>query len=165
MGIRRAADEDIIAIFRTTNIVHLSPPYTEIIPNSKWDEYQMKFQDTPENLAKYKTKIKRYITQSNRQVFVYEDDGEVVGFHLIATEDNIVYLRGIFVHPLHRGRGIGMTLFKEPLKMVQSSQVVKLKVLKKNTRALEMYKKYGFVEIDEEVADFYGAKQTVMQLG
>ena len=165
MGIRRATNEDIVAIFRTTSLVHLSPPYTEIIPASKWEEYQMKFRDTPENLAKHKTKIQRYITQSDCQVFVYEDAGEVVGFHLVATEGSVVYLRGIFVHPLHRGRGIGMTLFKEPLKMAQPHQVVKLKVLKKNTRALEMYKKHGFVEIDEEAADFYGAKQIVMRLG
>lgn len=75
------------------------------------------------------------------QIFVYELES-VVAFCAIFKSE----IRALFVHPSHRGRGIGKDLLEHLLSL--SSRKISLYVAASNFSAKEMYKKFGFVVTD-----------------
>lgn len=79
-------------------------------------------------------------------VYVYERDGRVIGF--IGLEDK--YVAGIFVMNNERSNGIGKLLL-DNVKKNHNSLV--LNVYKKNERAVQFYKREGFLIAAEERDD------------
>lgn len=72
----------------------------------------------------------------NAEVYVYEEDGEILGFIGMDAE----YIAGIFVAAEHKGQGIGHQL----IETVKKKKRLSLHVFDKNTGAMAFYLKEGF---------------------
>lgn len=72
----------------------------------------------------------------NAEVYVYEEDGEILGFIGMDAE----YIAGIFVAAGHKGQGIGHQL----IETVKKKKRLSLHVFDKNTGAMAFYLKEGF---------------------
>lgn len=72
----------------------------------------------------------------NAEVYVYEEDGEILGFIGMDAE----YIAGIFVAQGHRGQGIGRQLIAK----VKRKKRLSLHVYEKNTGAVAFYLAEGF---------------------
>lgn len=92
--------------------------------------------------------VKQLIPQA--EVFVYEEDGNVLGFIGLMDE----YIAGIFVDKLKRSNGIGFSLLH--MAKEKKNRLV-LSVYSKNERAIQFYKKAGFhikeCKLDEETKE------------
>lgn len=76
----------------------------------------------------------------NAEVYVYEEDGEVLGFIGVDAE----YIAGIFVAAGCRGRGIGHQL----IAAAKRKERLSLHVYEKNAGAIRFYRTEGF-QIEE----------------
>ena len=85
------------------------------------------------------------------EMYVYEVDGEVVGF--IGYDDDEKYLEGIFIKPDFRGFGIGGRLMKY---IKDKYDYFTLHVFEKNERAIHFYDKMGLVLEEKEVNEDLG---------
>lgn len=72
----------------------------------------------------------------NAEVYVYEEDGEVLGFIGMDAD----YIEGIFVAAGHKGQGIGHQL----IGAVKQKKRLSLHVFEKNTGAMSFYLAEGF---------------------
>lgn len=164
MSIRLAHASDTDALFALSCRVHRLPPYTELVPESHREAFELIYSDNPESRRKYYMKLSRYIDRSDAWASVYELDGKVVGFRLMYRDEAGLHLRGLYVDPEYQGRGIGTELFMLPMKYLRSGEVMELPVLEGNHRARRLYEKHGFVVTDEVLPDFCGMKQIQMKL-
>lgn len=90
--------------------------------------------------------------------YVYEENGDVVGFISI-YQDN---LAALFVSPLKQGNGIGSKL----IEYIKSKyQVLNLSVYKENRASIAFYKKHGFTHVCEQIDEHTGHPEIAMKLG
>lgn len=90
--------------------------------------------------------IKEFEDNSFLKHFVYEKDGEVVGFYIISTIADLVEIFTIAVDKDHREEGIGSKLLDHLInyaKEVGASEIW-LEASTKNIAAVNLYEKYGF---------------------
>ncbi|ATG74087.1 GCN5 family acetyltransferase [Zobellella denitrificans] len=71
------------------------------------------------------------------EVYVYEQDGDVVGFYALKGS----VLAAIFVDPAHQGRGIGKALLQHAR---AQRKALSLTVYKANQASCAFYLKHGF---------------------
>lgn len=91
--------------------------------------------------------LKEFEGNSFLRHVVYEKDGEVVGFYIVSHILDVVEIFTIAVDKDHRAEGIGSILLEDIIKKCQASDVneIWLEVSTKNTAAINLYKKFGFV--------------------
>jgi putative acetyltransferase len=89
--------------------------------------------------------------------FVFEEEGKVVGF-ISLVEERICAL---FVAPEMQERGIGRALIEHA--MILKGNLA-LKVYRENENTLRFYEKRGFVAVGEEIDEFTGCVQILMEL-
>lgn len=77
-------------------------------------------------------------------IYLYEEKGVILGF--VGMIEN--YIAGIFVDREFRSKGIGKLLL-ECCK--EKNEILKLNVYEKNSRAIDFYRREGFVIEDEKV--------------
>jgi ribosomal protein S18 acetylase RimI-like enzyme len=100
-------------------------------------------------LEKFQNFVRENIKKASPQ-FLALADGKVVGWCDIVPIDRPIHAHcgvlGMGVLKEYRGQGIGKALMQTTLEKAQSSGLtrVELTVREKNTRALELYKKFGF---------------------
>ncbi|VEU80082.1 GNAT family N-acetyltransferase [Haploplasma axanthum] len=92
---------------------------------------------------------------SDAIVYVYEENEEIIGF--IGLEDN--YIAGIFIDSKYQGKGIGNELLS---KVKEIDENLTLKVYAKNEKALNFYKKQGFIIVHEVLDEVNNEKELVM---
>ena len=80
----------------------------------------------------------------NAEVYVYVVKEKIVGF--IGLDHN--YIQGIFVDTNHQENGIGTSLLN---KVKESKNNLTLNVYKKNTSAISLYNKNGFVITNQNI--------------
>ena len=97
--------------------------------------------------------VKEMMLQS--EVYVYEDDKMIQGFIGINDE----YIEGIFVSDEMQSRGIGKILLDY---IKDKKDRLQLKVYQKNVRAMSFYQREGFTIQSEEMDEFTGEKEYVM---
>lgn len=90
----------------------------------------------------------------NAEVYVFEDDGEILGFIGMDAE----YIAGLFVAEGHRGRGIGHQL----METVKQRKRLSLHVYEKNTGAVSFYKVEGFEVMAHMIEKETGEKECLM---
>lgn len=88
--------------------------------------------------------------------FIFEEKGQVTGFISLVGEK----VCALFVAPEMQGRGIGMALL-EHAKTLRGR--LSLKVYRENESAFRFYKKCGFVSAGEEVDEYTGCVQILME--
>ena len=97
--------------------------------------------------------VKEMLPQA--EVYVYEDDKMIQGFIGINDE----YIEGIFVSDDMQSRGIGKILLDY---IKDKKDRLQLKVYQKNVRAMSFYQREGFTIQSEEMDEFTGEKEYVM---
>lgn len=96
----------------------------------------------------------RYLRSTEN--FVFEKNGQVSGFISLAE----ARICALFVEPEMQGKGIGRALL-EHAKNLKGR--LSLMVYRENEKAICFYKKCGFVEVNEEVDEFTGCMQILME--
>lgn len=107
------------------------------------------FKHTVEEEKKFLDDIKK----SENSVFILaEDDGEIVGYLVCIGSERIKIkhntVLGVTVKEGYRDKGIGSRLLEYAINWAKGTGVVKrieLHVFSTNSRAIHLYKKYGFV--------------------
>ena len=97
--------------------------------------------------------VKEMLPQA--EVYVYEDDKMIQGFIGVSDE----YIEGIFVSDEMQSRGIGKMLLDY---IKDKKDKLQLKVYQKNVRAMSFYQREGFTIQSEEMDEFTGEKEYVM---
>ena len=97
--------------------------------------------------------VKEMLPQA--EVYVYEDDKMIQGFIGINDE----YIEGIFVSDEMQSRGIGKILLDY---IKDKKDRLQLKVYQKKVRAMSFYQREGFTIQSEEMDEFTGEKEYVM---
>ena len=97
--------------------------------------------------------VKEMLPQA--EVYVYEDDKMIQGFIGINDE----YIEGSFVSDEMQSRGIGKMLLDY---IKDKKDRLQLKVYQKNVRAMSFYQREGFTIQSEEMDEFTGEKEYVM---
>ena len=98
--------------------------------------------------------VKEMMSQS--EVYVYEDDKIIQGFIGINDE----YIEGIFVSNEMQSHGIGKIL----LDYMKDKKVrLQLNVYQKNVRAISFYQREGFTIQCDQIDEFTGEKEYVME--
>jgi putative acetyltransferase len=88
--------------------------------------------------------------------FIFEEERQLSGFISLVGER----VCALFVAPEMQGRGIGRALL-EHAKILKGR--LSLRVYRENERALSFYKKCGFVAAGEEVDEYTGCVQILME--
>lgn len=88
--------------------------------------------------------------------FIYQEKEQIAGFISIVGER----VCALFVTPEMQGKGIGRALM-EHAKILKGN--LSLKVYKENKRAFRFYEMCGFVAIGEEVDEYTGQIQILME--
>ena len=92
-------------------------------------------------LAEERVKM-REVFLPNSTTWVYEDDGQVVGFLSMVGNE----VGGLFVHPAKHRHGVGRALMDKAFSLCD---FLELDVFEKNNVGRAFYAKYGFVPIDQ----------------
>ena len=79
-------------------------------------------------------------------------DNKTVGCLLLTKKDDGKLLDEIYLEEEYRNKGIGTSILKE---VISSNDIVYLWVYKKNIQAISLYKKLGFIVIDETESRYY----------
>lgn len=82
------------------------------------------------------------IVFGEQTVFLLEEGERLLGF--IAYDQH--WLHHLYIHPNEIGKGYGARLLKIAL---QNASILQLWAFQKNTRAIEFYKKHGFIVVKE----------------
>lgn len=77
---------------------------------------------------------------------------KVVGCLLLTDIDDGKLLDEIYIEEDYRGKGIGSDIIK---RIIMNNDIVYLWVYKKNERAISLYKRLGFIVINETESRFY----------
>lgn len=97
--------------------------------------------------------VKEMLPQA--EVYVYEDDKMIQGFIGVSDE----YIEGIFVSDEMQSCGIGKMLLDY---IKDKKDRLQLKVYQKNVREMSFYQREGFTIQSEEMDEFTGEKEYVM---
>lgn len=97
--------------------------------------------------------VKEMLPQA--EIYVYEDAGEIQGFVGLTGE----YIEGIFVSGEMQSQGIGKRLL-DHIKAMKDT--LRLSVYQKNTRAIRLYQREGFVIQHEGLDESTGEKEFTM---
>ena len=93
-----------------------------------------------------KNLIKELTANSLLKHYVYELDGEIVGFYIASKVLDLVEIFTIAVDEDYRKRGIGKELLSHLIEKSKESgaREIWLEVSVKNFKAIELYEKFGF---------------------
>lgn len=132
--------------------------------------------NTEENMSKYMNegftteKLLTEIQNENSEFFFALLEDEVIGYLKVNTGDAQTELQNnpsleierIYVSKDFHGKKVGQILYDKALKIVKEKNVdyVWLGVWEENPRAIQFYKKNGFVEFDKHIFKFGNEEQT-----
>ena len=89
--------------------------------------------------------------------FVFEDDGEVVGYIGLTVAGGEGYILNVAVHPDWRGRRIGKALVCHVIDTYRSElEFITLEVRPSNIAAVKLYEGFGFEKVGER-PNYYSA--------
>ena len=79
-------------------------------------------------------------------------DNKVIGCLLLTNKDDGILLDEIYLEEEYRNKGIGTNIIKE---VINNNNIIYLWVYKENIQAISLYKKLGFVVIEETETRYY----------
>ncbi|WP_236786027.1 ribosomal protein S18-alanine N-acetyltransferase [Anaerococcus ihuae] len=85
----------------------------------------------------------------HKDFFVYEKNGEAVGFYIISKILDEIEIYTIAVDEFYRGQNIGSFMLEHMINLARNLKVSKiwLEVSTKNIPAINLYQKFGFEKI------------------
>ncbi|MFK7854731.1 MAG: GNAT family N-acetyltransferase [Granulosicoccus sp.] len=86
----------------------------------------------------------------NEQIFVFEQDNDVLAYAVFYRQDDHVFLENIAVHPLHAGKGYGTQLlfFIEQCALDWNLPRIELYTHVKMVESIALYHSLGYIQID-----------------
>jgi ribosomal protein S18 acetylase RimI-like enzyme len=153
MFIRTAGERDLPAI-RALLVETWHATYDQIYGAARVTEVT----DEWHSLESLQRRIERPYSE-----FIVADDGETIGGMAYAesnADGKLVWLRQLYVLPALHGKGIGGMLMDEILDAFPDAETVRLDVNEKNTRAIDFYQGYGFIQTGSEI-DLDGRTQNL----
>ncbi|MCG8571464.1 MAG: GNAT family N-acetyltransferase [Spirochaetes bacterium] len=105
--------------------------------------YALGFNDTP--WEKDWDKVEFFDPEG---VFLAELNGKLIGFIICFSKKDDGYISVLTIIPEYRGKGFSKKLIKKAVDYLQDNghDLIKLKVEKNNSRAIQLYKELGFSE-------------------
>lgn len=94
---------------------------------------------------------------SSHQVFVLEEEGQVIGVAVLVTGKEGILLDNVAVHPDRQGGGLGRQLiaFAENEALKQGSTSLDLYTHKSMTENIGLYESLGYIETDRRTESGY----------
>jgi GNAT superfamily N-acetyltransferase len=87
----------------------------------------------------------------NPGIWVWEEDGEILGFSAADTRDGTIW--ALFIDPCHEGRGIGRALFKAACDVLrQAGHRTALLTTDPGTRADRFYQAAGWTALGTSIS-------------
>lgn len=112
-----------------------------------------KISNTIHELTKHKEKGK---------IFIFKSEEKLIGYSILINYwsneygGNILVIDEIYILPKYRQKGYGKTFLKHLIKENnKTSKGIQLEVGKKNKKAYQLYKNFGFSEIDNKIMFYY----------
>lgn len=90
--------------------------------------------------------VERIENDKDSRTFVAKDGDHVVGFIGVQKTEDRNRLRALYVLSGYQGQGIGRRLMEESLEFLGTDKKITLEVVEYNTKAIEFYKNFGFIE-------------------
>ena len=85
--------------------------------------------------------------KTDKRLWVYEVDNDVVGFIIDMRHKNEISLLNIAIHKYLQGMGHGLKMLKKYIKSLPEKCSIYLEVNKNNIKALNMYTKLNFERV------------------
>lgn len=104
--------------------------------------------------------IENFINYDYAQIYVYEEDGKVLGFIQVEEHYEILDLINIAVSENVHGKGIGSKLIQYAIEKSKADKMM-LEVRESNTSAIRLYEKNGFKEINRR-KKYYGDEDAII---
>ncbi|MBR4618949.1 MAG: GNAT family N-acetyltransferase [Bacilli bacterium] len=109
--------------------------------------------DLPINeINKINNYVKNNVPKLLNNYFNIVVDDKVVGCLLLTDRDDGVLLDEIYLEEEYRNKGIGTDIIKN---VINNNDIIFLWVYKENLKAVSLYKKLGFVVLDETESRYY----------
>lgn len=106
---------------------------------------------SPETLERRRRGL---LTESENQFFFVAKDGEkVVGICRLMKRENCNQLQAIYVLPEYQRKGVGHMLWEKTLTLIDPKKEYIVQVATYNERAINFYKKLGFVDNGKRFAE------------
>jgi L-phenylalanine/L-methionine N-acetyltransferase len=135
--------------------------YTQyaIIQNEAFQGFfENKYQTPKEIKQRFELQSKYF----NINMFLAKDDNQLVGYAALLTWKNkdICFGKSLAVHPKYHKRGIGSYIIYKVLKFLQEENIheYRFHVDGENFHAMDLYKKFGFVEFEKITVKFFKIK-------
>ena len=106
---------------------------------------------------------REWFPNSDTSYWIVELTGQRVGYFRITNTGLNQVMIGADIDPLFQGKGIASTaypIFVREILIPRGVSQLELRVLKKNERAIKLYKKLGFVIDGQTSRDFHMSVQT-----
>ncbi len=83
------------------------------------------------------------------ECWVLVDDEQIIGYGILSYSANEAHVLQLAIHPNHQKCGLGQKLLQHLLNMakIHGSDEIFLEVRESNIPAINLYKKYSFVEV------------------
>jgi GNAT superfamily N-acetyltransferase len=146
MIIRKSIPDDVYAIRELHKITWLNT-YPNDEAGITIGDIKDKFKDdeTPEGKRKIEAKKERCLNK-NQQTWVAEERGKIIGACRAEKGRQINRLSAIYVLPDYQGKGVGSELIVNALGWLGNQKDIYVNVVEYNLKAINFYKKHGFVE-------------------
>ena len=88
--------------------------------------------------------------QKKNALFIFEKEGEKIGmFKLLPCtyrNTHVVYLGGVAIHPVHSGKGLGIEMLEDIVKLAKERGFLRVELTTAtfNEKAIHIYEKVGF---------------------
>lgn len=101
--------------------------------------------DRPPSEEDLKKRWIDFINLPRYGVYLFEENGDVVGYAIVHLDETPRYLRHFFISRSHRRKGLGTTCFNKLLEYLQT-ETIDLDVMSWNERGYDFWKSMGFTE-------------------
>ena len=100
---------------------------------------------------------------ANNQVFVAEQQGDLLGFYALVVCDGKAVLDHMWVTPEHIGTGVGKELFIHAMRSAQKHNVTEVGIVS-DPNAEGFYKKMGAHQVGETRSEIHGQRRSLPRL-
>ena len=97
------------------------------------------------------------------QVYVAENEGEVLGFYALIVREDKAELDHLWVAPAHIGSGVGKELFVHAMQSAAGENISEVEILS-DPNAAGFYRKMGAHVIDETISEIEGQSRVLPRL-
>ena len=124
------------------------------------DKFEITRENAPDFTAFAVTEevLRMQLADSNRKLYAYIEDEEIVGYYSLLFMENYTYeLNHLCVHPEHRHKKIGEKLLLDAFENAKNAGAIKMciGIVEENTVLRKWYEAHGFIHTGTEKFDFF----------